>query len=241
METMSDTRGKIYSMAMKTLLFLAGIAIVHAQSFEVASVKMSPPRQGTAAYTSVDSDPSMVRYSNITLKNLLAMAYHMDARLVDGPTWIDEVPYDVAAKLPPNTPKDKAPAMLQTLLAERFQMAVHRQKKEQKAFLLIVGKNGPQLKEGLPEGVQNQMLKGRIMGRAMSMSTLAGMLARFLEYQVVDRTGLQGNYDIDLKFAPDNSDLISRVQEQLGLKLETGKALVETLVVDKATRVPTEN
>jgi uncharacterized protein (TIGR03435 family) len=226
---------------MYRLVFFVTIAAAHAQSFEVASVKMSPPRHGTAAFTAVDADPAMVRYSNITLVNLLAIAYHVDSARISGPAWIDETPYDIAAKLPEGTPKDRAPAMLQALLMERFKLTVHKEMKEQKAYLLVVGKNGPKLKDGRSEGGQNQMLPGRIMGGAMPLSMLAAMLARFAGYPVVDRTGLQGTYDIDLKFAKDSSDLAAAVQEQLGLKLETGKAPVETLVVDRAERVPVEN
>jgi uncharacterized protein (TIGR03435 family) len=212
-----------------------------APAFEVASVKMSPPRKATAAYTAFDSDPAMVRYSNITLVNLLANAYHMDSARISGPGWIDEVPYDVQAKLPAGTPKDRAPAMLQTLLTARFKLVVHKETKEQKAYLLVIGKNGPKLKDGRPEGGQNQMLAGRLMGGNMEMGMLAALLSRFAGYPVVDKTGLQGTYDIDLKFAKDNSDIAAAVQEQLGLKLETGKAPVEMLVVDRAEKVPIEN
>ena len=211
-----------------------------APAFEVASVKVAPPRQGTAGFTAVDADPAMVRYSNITLQNLLAVAYRMDSRLVAGPPWMDEVLYDVVAKLPPGTPKSRVPDMMQTLLQERFKLAVHREKKDRKAYLLVVGKNGPKLKESRTEGGQNQMLPGRIMGGAMPMDLLASMLARFVGYQVVDKTGLPGNFDIDLKFPPEAGPF-SAVQEQLGLKLVPGKAPVETLVVDRAERIPIEN
>jgi uncharacterized protein (TIGR03435 family) len=230
---------------MRALAAVLVFAIcAHAQPaprFEVASVKMSPPRHGTAAYTALDADPAMVRYSNITLVNLLANAYHIDSTRISGPAWIDETPYDIQAKLPAGTPKDQVWAMLQALLTERFKLTVRKETKEQKAYLLVVGKNGPKLKKGRPEGGQNQMLPGRIMGGNMPMSMLAALLTRFAGYPVVDKTGLQGTYDIDLKFAKDTSDLAAAVQEQLGLRLETGKAPVETLVVDRAERVPVEN
>ena len=88
-------------------------------SFEVATVKVAPPRTGTAALIAMDTDAAMVRYSNITLKNLIAMAYSFDSRLIrGGPPWLDDQLYDLVAKLPPDASRDRVPLMLQTLLAE---------------------------------------------------------------------------------------------------------------------------
>jgi uncharacterized protein (TIGR03435 family) len=216
-------------------------------AFEVASVKVAPPRSGTARYTAMDSDPAMVRYSNISLQNLIAIAYNFDSRLVmGGPPWLGSDVYDVVAKIPPATPKNQIPAMLQTLLAERFKLALHRETKEQRAYFLVVGKNGPKLKPAREEGVQNQIIPGGIMGHAMSMDLLAASIARVVGYHVVDKTGLPGAFDIDLRFTPENSkepgpDLLTCIQEQLGLKLEPGRAPVEMLTVDHAERIPTEN
>src|SRR5579872_7353079 len=128
------------SMRLVAIAFvLAGIGVLAAQpAFEVASVKMSPARTGTARYLSVDTDAAMVRYTNIPLVNLIGMAYRKDSRLVSGPDWINDTVYDVSAKLPPDTPKDKVPDMMQRLLAERFQLAIHRETKEQRAYFLVV-------------------------------------------------------------------------------------------------------
>ena len=141
---------------MKTPVFalvLVGIATTSAQpqsapAFEVASVKPSPPRAGTAGLTAMDTDPAMVRYSNVSLRVLVSIAYRFDSRLIQGgPTWLDDQPYDLAAKLPPGTSKDSVPTMIQTLLVERFKLAVYRETKEQRVYFLVVGKNGPRLKE----------------------------------------------------------------------------------------------
>jgi uncharacterized protein (TIGR03435 family) len=217
-----------------------------APSFEVASVKVAPPRTGPAGYTSVDSDGAMARYSNISLHMLIAIAYKVDSRLIQGgPAWLDSTSYDVVAKLPPDTPKERIPEMLATLLTERFKVAVHRETKEQRAYFLVVGKDGPKLKEGTGSN-HGQISPGGMMGRAMPASVIAGLLARIVGYQVVDKTGLKGTYDFDVRFAPENSkesgpDIFAAIQEQLGLKLEPGKAPVETLIVDHAERIPSDN
>jgi uncharacterized protein (TIGR03435 family) len=229
-----------------------------APAFEVASVKVAPPRAGSAGFTAMDTDPAMVRYSNVTLKLLIAIAYRLDGRLIQGgPAWLDDQLYDLAATLPPRTPKDRVPAMFQTLLAERFHMAVHRETKEERVYFLLVGKNGTKLREGQRVDEQDvqqvrgdrpaaQIVRGGIMGHSMVMGSLAGTLARVLGYQVVDHTGLTGTFDINLKWTPEDNNeagpsLFTAIQEQLGLKLEPGKAAVEVLVVDHADRIPTGN
>jgi uncharacterized protein (TIGR03435 family) len=147
--------------------------------------------------------------------------------------------------------------MLQALLAERFKLTVHRETKEQRAYFLVAGKIGPRLKPGLPPDDQDarqtrgdrpavQITRGGILGHSMNMATLAATLAHVAGYQVIDHTRLTGMYDINLKWTvEDNNDfgpeLFSALQEQLGLKLESGKGPVEMLVVDRADRNPIDN
>jgi len=227
-------------------------------SFEVASVKVAPPRSGTAGFIAMDSDPAMIRYSNVTLDILIAIAYRFDSgRIVGGPAWLRSQAYEVAAKLPPATLKDQVPAMLRALLAERFKLMVHREPKEQRVYFLAAGDGGHKLKkvdEPDDQGVQQvrgerppaQIVRGRITAHSAPVGLLAGALERVTGYQVVDRTGLTGTFDIDLKWTPEDAngygpDIFAAIQEQLGLKLEPGRAPVEVLVIDHAERVPTED
>ena len=238
-------------------VLLASVASAVAQpgpAFEVASVKVAPPRSGPVGLVALNTDPAMVRYSNITLQNLIAMAYRMDSERVRGPAWLAEQMYDVVAKLPAGASKDQVPRLLQSLLAERFGLAIHRESSEQRAWFLVVGKNGSRLKKAQEDAALDlqqvrgsappaQISPGGIRGRAIPIATLAGLLARATGYQVVDRTGLAGAFDVDLKWTPDGvagsaPGIFAAVQEQLGLKLEPGKALLEVLVVDHAERIP---
>lgn len=240
---------------------LLGVTTLFGQappSFEVASVKVSPPRTGTAALIATDTDPAMVRYSNITLKNLIAMAYGFDSRLIlGGPAWLDDQFYDLVAKLPTGASSDRVPVMLQALLTERFKLALHRDTKEQAVYFMVAGKNGPRLKPAQPEEDQDarqtrgdrppiQITRGGILGHSMDTGRLAGTLALVMGYQVVDHTGLTGIYDINLTWTPEDnngfgSELFTAIQEQLGLKLESGKGPVEILVIDHADRDPGQN
>src|SRR4051812_38402047 len=177
---------------MKAFAFAAGFYMIAALSaqqqpspvFEVASVKLAPPRSGNERLIAVDSDPGMVRYSNITLQSLIARAYGFDSRrIVGGPAWLDEQTYDVVAKLPPGGSKDLVAVMLRRLLEERFKLTLHRESKEQRVFFLVVGKNGPKLKkvESPDQGVVEQtrgdrapmqLMPGRIRGRGVPVGVL---------------------------------------------------------------------
>lgn len=227
-------------------------------SFEVATVKVASPSARTGGLLAVDTDPAMVRYSNITLRNLIALAYGFDSRLIlGGPAWLDSGLYEVAAKPPRGAPKDRIPLMLQTLLADRFKLAVHRESREQRVYFLVVAKNGPRAQEASAtdsqEGehfrgdhVQVQILPGAIRSHAVAMAGLAAVLAQATGLQVVDHTNLAGTFDVDLRWTPENTDgngpdLFTAIQEQLGLKLQPGKAAVEMLRIDHVDRIPTDN
>jgi uncharacterized protein (TIGR03435 family) len=239
-------------------LLAASVIPAHPQAapeFEVASVKLAPPRTGTDRLIAMDSDPAMVQYSNINLKILIAMAYGFDSeRILGGPAWLDSQEYDLAAKIPAGVSKNMVPAMLQALLAERFKLVVHRESKDQRAYLLVVGEGGSKVKVAQEEDRQDveqvrgdrlplQMMRGRITGHAIPMAALAGVLTRFAGDPVIDRTGLTKKYDIDLKWTPESDSgydpgVFSAIQ-RLGLKLQPGKAAIEVLMVDHAERIPT--
>jgi uncharacterized protein (TIGR03435 family) len=243
------------------IVLLAG-SLVLAQpqavpTFEVASVKIAPPRMGTERYIAMDSDPAMIRYSNVNLKILIAIAYSFDSdRILGGPGWLDSQAYDVAAKIPAGVSKDKVPAMLQALLADRFKLAVHRESKDQRVYFLVVGEGGLKAKEAQEADSQEvqqvrgehmplQIVRGGIMGRSITTGALAGALARVAGNPVIDRTGLTKQLDIDLKWTPEDDSgdapyLFAAIQKQLGLKLEPGRAPIEVLVVEHAERAPAD-
>jgi uncharacterized protein (TIGR03435 family) len=167
------------------------------------------------------------------------------------------VSFDIVAKYPAETGNAQRALMLQTLLAERFHLAIHRESKEMSAYALVVAKNGPKLIEVKPSATGTSNGRGRFQDRAISMAGLADQLARELERPVVDKTGLTAVYDLKLEWTPDDQpavkgdgapgepamgpSIITALQEQLGLKLQTQKASVETIVVDHVDRAPVEN
>lgn len=146
--------------------------------------------------------------------------------------------------------------MLQTLLAERFNLALHREAKEQTVYFLVPAKSGSKLKQSQPPAAQEtqearrdgaplQMRSGLIMGRGVPISVLASSLGEFVGYEVIDRTQLSATFDFDLKWTPENggadAELFAALEDQLGLRLTAGRAPVETLVIDRAGRMPQSN
>jgi uncharacterized protein (TIGR03435 family) len=206
-----------------------------------------------------------------------------------GPAWMLSDPYDVAAKAEDNAPyAQMAGPMMRQLLEDRFGLQVHRAAKEAQVYLLSVGKGGPNLdstKEGscitldlkhplIPTpgqprpkicGSQSLSLKDGLVtmdSLGITMELLANdvQLTRALGRPIADKTGLNGQYDIHLQFAPEapaaaasnevnaplNSPLVQsgpsifEAFQRLGLKLEPGKGSVEVLVIDHVER-PSEN
>jgi uncharacterized protein (TIGR03435 family) len=151
--------------------------------------------------------------------------------------------------------KEQLPHMLQVLLAERFHLSIHREIKEQPVYVLILGKGGPRLHETLPEtGKPAVRQSGYIFTFTnATMSNLVGALSQVTGRKVLDRTGLRGQYDFTLSYAPDPGgggregvspaaeslpdSVFTSLREQLGLNLEAQKGQVEFIVVDRLDRL----
>jgi uncharacterized protein (TIGR03435 family) len=179
------------------------------------------------------------------------------------PAWADNDRFDVKAKtgddtaaalqkLPVQEQEQLTMKMLQLLLADRFQLRIHNESKVQPIFELVLAKGGFKLK---PQPADQKPGWGKsVRGELILHGRSAAELAHFLSQvnlagrSVVDKTGLTGNYDIDLKWTPDDQQgtpdagptLFTALEEQLGLKLVPSKGPVDTIIVDHVER-PTEN
>jgi uncharacterized protein (TIGR03435 family) len=149
------------SQAIGFALFLAtgtllGQAPAAAPAFEVASIKPALPLDpgrimSGKMHIGVNIDGARVDIGNFTLMDLVAYAYTVKAYQISGLDWMGAQRFDVLAKLPEGASKDQVPEMLQALLAERFKLTLHRETKEHAMYALVVGKNGPKLKESAPD------------------------------------------------------------------------------------------
>ena len=139
------------SIVCVLLILLASVALVAQQpqgalSFEVASIKPSAPQPIGMIRIGVSTDGGMARYTGVSLRDLIRSAYRVKDFQIEGPDWMTNERFDIVAKLPDGAKQDQIPEMLQSLLAERFKLSLHRDTKEHAVYALIVGKNGAKLK-----------------------------------------------------------------------------------------------
>jgi uncharacterized protein (TIGR03435 family) len=146
-------------MSRSFLLGLAGCALVAwAQApiaFEVATIKpVGPLDPGVMAAGKIRMgmkvDHARVEIGSFSLADMIRVAYRLKPYQVLGPDWIRVARFDVQATLPEGASPDQAPEMLQTLLADRFKLTIHRENKEQSVYAIVTAKGGPKLKESAP-------------------------------------------------------------------------------------------
>ena len=246
-------------------------------SFEVATVKPSPPLDMAKLAAEVQAgkmprfgphiDGVQADYIYMTLKELVANAYSVKGYQINGPAWLGTERFDIAAKLPDGASKDDAPKMLQALLADRFKLAAHFDKQEHPVLGLLVGKDGPKLKESPPDSApidinaplkpgerqidtpdgpvrimrnpdgsmtinrgakgiftQRMDMQSQIITLESNRTTMEGfaeMLTNVLQMgggdtrQVVDMTGLKGNYQVSLDISLAEAMSAARAQGML--------------------------
>jgi uncharacterized protein (TIGR03435 family) len=233
---------------MRRVLILFGVCILHAQttspSFEVATIK---PNHSESGNSSTSGSRGQLTMENQSLKRLIERAWDVRDFSFSGPGWLDTVRFDLVAKPPAGTAPDQFLPMLQTLLTERFKLAIHREKRTVTGYALVVAKGGPKfvvVDGATPGGTSTG--RGRLEAKSSSVPVFADMLARQLDQPVQDMTNLAGLYNLKLEWTPDEASpegptLFTALQEQLGLKLQPQKIMIDVLVVDSAERIPTEN
>jgi len=268
-------------------------------SFEVASIKRDPSGCGGCQILLDGGDPGRYTTKNITAKWLIELAYGIkDFQLSGGPSWVNSQGFDIDAKiddatadqirhLSPDQQEARKALMLQSLLADRFNLKITRGTKDVPGYAIVVAKGGPKITPVPPPPAPGAsptpasprargsdglfpLLPGErdisssrdrastiIRGNAEPLLQLASMLSDVLGEPVLDQTGMKGTYDFKLQFARESGivppppaapgtdadiapSLFSAIQEQLGLRLESTKAPVETIVIDHIDE-PSEN
>jgi uncharacterized protein (TIGR03435 family) len=204
-------------------------------SFEVASLKPAAPNVDGRVMRRMaggpgSTDPGTLTWNNVTVKILVTNAYNLKDYQVEGPEWIDNLGFDLIAKLPPNTNQDQVAQMLQTLLAERFKLVFHRETKQLPVFALVAAKGGSKMTEvqmpavsdsapagnrdgaGPPRqngpGIRVMMTPSGVQLKGnVTMTQLANQLTRQMGRAVLDQTELTGTYDVDISWMPDDLDI----------------------------------
>jgi uncharacterized protein (TIGR03435 family) len=175
-------------------------------AFEVASIKPAPPPTDGRLMIRMGGDAGRLDYNNVSLKDLLRAAYKVKDPQITGPDWMGSERFNLVAKLPEGASKDQVPAMLQTLLADRFKLTLHKEQKVVPAYALLVGKGGAKLHPAEGEGRLRVMMgpKGRHMSGVASMTSFADTISNVMDRPVIDLTGIKGSFDIDLEWSGDD-------------------------------------
>lgn len=199
----------------------------------------------------------------MTLGDLVSFAYGLNRNRIENvPAWLFTDRFDIVARADMAGTPDKAQVteMLQKLLADRLSLRFHREKKESTLYVLTVQNSGSRLTPSTsgsnnqgPGGMTRQPGHWHVTALNMNMEEFAaGLSGNALDQPVIDRTGISGRFDITLDWAPnevtnpapddDSSfpDLFTALRNQLGLKLESTKGLVDVLVIDHVEK-PSEN
>jgi uncharacterized protein (TIGR03435 family) len=261
---------------------LSWAALVHAQgaaTFDVASIKPAAPAK-TAGPIRFGPGNTFTA-AGVTLADLMQAAYRLQPDQVDGGAdWAKAARFDVIAKSPSVVPPTRA--MLQRLLAERFSLVTHVETRELPFLALETAADrrlGPKLQPSTvdcdavsraprpsPSDARQECddfvgAPPRFLAAGVTMAQVAASLSRVVNKIVVDRTGLNGRFDLDLTWTPAdlpdpkrqngaesqvrlNGVTIDRngptiaiaLQEQLGLKLTERRGAVDVRVIDRANR-----
>jgi uncharacterized protein (TIGR03435 family) len=267
---MRTTVSKLVALSLLTgavalsALPLQPTAQPRAASFELTSVKRNISGDERSSTSNAQPNGGW-RATNVRLRAVIARAYEVREFQIEGaPDWVNSDRFDIVARGPEGTPASQRFAMLRAMLADRFKLVTHIETREQPLFLLTLarpdGRFGPQLKRstlacagqttpqpgsdcGVNTSTDNRF--GTMSAKGVPMDNIAAALANFaVNLTVVNRTGLEGAFDADLRFATegaalavanrsdDASSIFTAVQEQLGLRLQSGRGPVPFVVID---------
>jgi uncharacterized protein (TIGR03435 family) len=254
----------------------APAAAIVAPAFDVISVKPNKDSNGTR----MQFTPNGLHGIGVTVRFLLYEGYGgiNSNQVIGEPPWSSTDGFDIEAKVAPADVAtlgkmnfEQRRAMFQSILADRFKLVVHHETRELPMYVLTVAKGGPKFKESAPDDPASttprrrgmMMNRGKVTATDAQVSVFVTILSRQLGRTIVDKTGLTGNYDFTLEWAPDDggpppqkpqdgsttsaanapdpgASVFTAIQEQLGLKLEATKGPVDVVVIDHIEK-PTEN
>jgi uncharacterized protein (TIGR03435 family) len=230
-------------------------------SFDIADVHASVRSATPRAPASFRASRYEIRQASMV--ELIGTAYNVEFdNVVGGPSWLEADRFDVIAKAAPSTLPETARLMLQTLLADRFKLAVHKETRPMPAFVLTVAKGKPKMKEAdgsgdtgcRPQPPSDSRPYAWFICRNMTMEALVARLrmsgGAYFPNPVIDSTGLKGTWNFEVGWAPkaqltrlgaDGISVFDAVEQQLGLKLEPQNVPTSVIVVDRVNEKPTDN
>jgi uncharacterized protein (TIGR03435 family) len=262
--------------ALTFCLIVSGTALTGRQApplaFDVVSI-----RQNTSGATGGGSGPGpggIHTFTNVLIRSVISFAYDVpSSRLIGGPGWLVTDRYDISARGKDGATRDETSQMLRAMLRDRFRLAARVEKRDLPVYHLVLARADGRLGSGMRRSPVNcldpearkkayaaalpnsrivcglQDGAGSFTGGGVEVATIASVLTGASGRPVLDRTGLSGGFDVDLRWTPslagdaappDVVSIFTAVQEQLGLKLENATAPLDVLVIDRIER-PSEN
>jgi uncharacterized protein (TIGR03435 family) len=230
-------------VGLLTVACFGGVKAQPCDKFDIASIKVNIGASGTGYPEPAPGGRRFIATGQY-LVALLMFAYDVSPLQITGiPRNFPPARYDIEATCDQPMTKEQLPHLLQSLLEERFHLSIHREVKEQPVYALTVAKGGSRLHktkhESEPPGL-------RQAGHSFTftnapMANLIGVLSQVAGRKVLDKTGLSGQYDFTLSYAPDRdgdgsdrlpASVFTAVREQLGLDLESQRSQLEFIVID---------
>jgi uncharacterized protein (TIGR03435 family) len=244
------------------LLAAAGPGYSQPPSFDAASIKPSEAATDNSDWDSWNSSPGYLVMKHQTFQKLVAIAYGFkdEQWVLGGPKWVESDRFDIVARAAGPAKDPELLLMLQTLLAERFQLVVHRETKNGAGYSLVPIKAGLKIQPDESEGNHTSNTSrgriARIVAELIAMPKLAESLSKLLGVPVIDMTDAKGLYSFTLEWIPDGQNqpgsdntpesaapgpsLDDVLARELGLKLENRRLPADVIVIDIAEK-PTEN
>jgi uncharacterized protein (TIGR03435 family) len=253
------------ALPLLTLIALSGsVAFPQApttpSAFEVASVRPCQRPVGPDYNNQLTYSPSGITARNVTVKRLLAEAYHLQLNQVLGPGWIGQNEYDIDARSAGVVTRDQIAQMLKTLLADRFKLTRHSENREMRAYVLKVAKSGAKIHPVSGTEAVSAAPGFHFHGDMREFADLLSVQlsipaavnpaepvrASTSPIPVLDQTGLLGIFDFSVDIHPElGTDMFTlwqrTLEDQMALRIESRKGSLPVLVVDEAAIVPTEN
>jgi uncharacterized protein (TIGR03435 family) len=251
-----DIMRQYHAPLMASAISATVLAVVAAQTvapaaFEAASIK---PDDSGGNY--IEATRGTLTAHSATPATCIMWAYGVQSSQVSGANaavsgLLQSARYTIVAKAAGPEPDSQLRMMFQTLLAERFKLAFHRQSRELQGLALVIEKSGPKFHESQGDGESKQQASSRLTRRWQwtTMAQLATTLGEAMQAPVTDETRLPGKYDFALDLTPyvtpgERPDIsammVTAVREQLGLKLEPRRTATDVLVIDHLEK-PTAN
>jgi uncharacterized protein (TIGR03435 family) len=215
---------------LAALLSASSFLLAQPLQFEVASIKPAAPNRPDSVSLGLRMDGQQAHINAFSLRDYIAMAYKVRAAQVTGPDWLSDTRFDISGTLPPGGKMEQVDEMLQPLLAERFGLKFHREKKEFDVYALVrtnrplglkpvtVDPNAPVeaavnvsgtgsgqgVAVNLGNGSSYTFANGKLEGKKLDLATMVDTLELFMDRPLVDQSKLTGFYDVSLEITTED-------------------------------------